>query len=1187
MAGKGLNLKAVLRLESQQFTKGINNIKKQLQSFSGFLKGAFALGSVTAFGKQMIQVGADFENAMAKVQAVSNATTKEFQAMQKEAQRLGSTTKYTATQAAEALESLTRNGLSAGNATKALSNVLQLAQANAIELANAADIVTNTMNAFGLSVNDLNMVNDVLSSTASNAATNINELYEALVVAGPYAKIMGSNLEEASTAIGILANQGIKGSNAGKTLAAMYQRLSAITPKAAKVLSQYGLDIDETTVKTQDLSKTLKQLRDSGIGNSVEALSNLFGKNYAGNIAQLINAVDDFDVMLNTVANSAGTTERMFNQGVGSVRKELDTLKSSYEGLLISISQKTSGIVKGAIRLLQNLVNNFKTVGGTIMNIASVVVPLLASNITKLVRTIKLAATETAAATALAGGWITAVASLVTWVGTALVGAWNRATEAMREAKKEMGDVERNIRNTQTSLDNLTSKLGPDTDDTTLAGVVSKLCELFPEFTTAIQEAAKEAARTGDWVKLKKELQDIADLQAAIASRDAKSKLQQAQNHELGRRLYNSTTFFGALRSGQFTTATNEKDAGLFGSRGSQAEFIVNPINRAIKDGFKGNGFTKDQIRDEFDYIASILTENNTVDEGYEKLAKYLKDLNVSIPQGEELLKEYVRLQRSGGYVNAAGGFRDNEYQTNPQYQETGRQVHAADSTIAVKMIAKAFDTFEHSLNNATADRADNKLTEDAFKKKVADALGEYEQVVIKYHEYATQEQKDQLAELHKIYDQPIKTKTNNGPGGGGGKTDPTPKEQIQKELDNYQKALEKLNARKAAGTIENFDSEVEDLQVSTLETLTSFTDLDTILKELGGDADAVVAGLRTAYTNAKNKEKKKELDRNAKETAGQFDALGKYNIPKQEQRESLMDFRKTATEIIGEEYKISFDYAESLNKMVSDLEEAISSGSFDNIKGDALDVLDEIKTAAKQAGNEAQTLKDKLNLAEISEYLDEIKTNITETTIQGINGAIGAVESLYSAFQSIADLMGEELEWEGFEKFLNVVNAGVQVFSALKTVIEAVQAVEKLRDQQKATAAAKEIAMNAAVATSENAKMASSAGAAAAGGASSVASIPYVGPILAVAAVGTIIAAILAATKKFATGGLVNSPYTTGDKNMVRVNGGEMILNKAQQATLFNAINNGTLGGGNVEFKIRGADLIGAINNETGRRRG
>lgn len=408
MAGKGLNLKAIISLESKQFKKGINDIKRQLGGFKNFIKSAFALGSITAFGKQMVSVGRDFEDAMARVQAVSNASTKELSMMQKEAQKLGETTKYTASEAASALENLARNGLSATQATQALSGVLQLAQANAIELSTAADILTNTMNAFGLSVNDTKRINDVLSSTAANAATNINELYEAMIVAGPYAKIMNKSIEETASVIGVLANKGIKGSVAGKSIAAMFQRLSAIAPKAEKELKKYGLNLDEATIKSQDLATTLKQLKDSGIGKSVEALSNLFGKNFAGNIAQVINSFDDFEYMLEVTKNSAGTTARMFEQGVGSVKKELDTLKSKYEGLLITISQKTGGVVKGAIKLLQNLIDNFKTVGGSIMNIASVAVPLLSSKVVKLIGDFRkfftVLKTEGAAATAMMGG---------------------------------------------------------------------------------------------------------------------------------------------------------------------------------------------------------------------------------------------------------------------------------------------------------------------------------------------------------------------------------------------------------------------------------------------------------------------------------------------------------------------------------------------------------------------------------------------------------------------------------------------------------------------------------------------------------------------------------------------------------------------------------------------------------------
>ena len=145
---KGMSFKVLLELQTKEFQKGIKSIQKQLSGFGKFIKSAFALGSITMFGRQMVQVGKDFEDAMARVQAVSNATTDEFKKMQAEAQKLGSTTRYTATEAAGALENLTRNGMSAAQATKALSSVLKLAQANAIGLAEAANIITNTLNMF-------------------------------------------------------------------------------------------------------------------------------------------------------------------------------------------------------------------------------------------------------------------------------------------------------------------------------------------------------------------------------------------------------------------------------------------------------------------------------------------------------------------------------------------------------------------------------------------------------------------------------------------------------------------------------------------------------------------------------------------------------------------------------------------------------------------------------------------------------------------------------------------------------------------------------------------------------------------------------------------------------------------------------------------------------------------------------
>lgn len=344
------NFNISLKLLTDNFNKGIRSVQKQLQGFGRFVKGAFALGSITAFGRQMVNVGKDFEDAMARVKAVSNASQKDFQAMQKEAQRLGETTKYTASEAAAALENLTRNGMSARQATESLSGVLQLAGANAIGLAEAADIVTNTMNMFGLSTKDVTKINDILSVTAATTATNISLLYEALVNAAPAAHTLGFSLEETSAAIGALAQRGVKGADAGTQLRMALTKMA--DPKIIAKMQEMGVAIDAETMKSDGLLGTIKKLKDAHL--DLTDLVSIFSQRGAVGMQQLINSYDDFALELEITQAAEGTTQRMFQQGIGTTKKAIDTLKSTYEGFLISLSQKTSGVVNGVIRLLTN-----------------------------------------------------------------------------------------------------------------------------------------------------------------------------------------------------------------------------------------------------------------------------------------------------------------------------------------------------------------------------------------------------------------------------------------------------------------------------------------------------------------------------------------------------------------------------------------------------------------------------------------------------------------------------------------------------------------------------------------------------------------------------------------------------------------------------------------------------------------
>ena len=310
--GKGMTFKMVARLVTKDFEKGIGKLKRQLSIFGNFLKGAFTIGSITMFGKAMVEASMEFEDAMARVKSVCNATTEEMQMMTAEARKMGETTRYTATEAAKAMENLVRNGLSAQQATKALSSVLQLAQANAIGLDEAAVILTNTLNMFNLSVNEAARVNDVLSSTAANTATNVAELYDALANAAPVASVLGFNIEEVNAALGALAQRGVKGADAGTQLRMAFVKLT--DPAILKKLKDYNINIDEQTIKADGLAGTFRKLYNAQL--SMSQLVDIFSQKGAAGMANLIMAYQQFERVLNITENSMGTTERMFGQSM-------------------------------------------------------------------------------------------------------------------------------------------------------------------------------------------------------------------------------------------------------------------------------------------------------------------------------------------------------------------------------------------------------------------------------------------------------------------------------------------------------------------------------------------------------------------------------------------------------------------------------------------------------------------------------------------------------------------------------------------------------------------------------------------------------------------------------------------------------------------------------------------------------
>lgn len=358
-------------------TTALGSIKSKFMEVGSTIAGIVTGGGIMAFGQKIIQVGRDFNDGMARVHAVTQAGADDMKMMSDEAKRLGATTAYTAAESAGALENLTRNGLNAAQATNALSPTLQFAQANTIGLAEAADIMTNVSNGFNMGVEGMAHVSDSLSYTASHSATNVSQLAEALKNAAPFGHALGQPIEEVNSALGVLADVGIKGSDAGSALRMVMLGLATSTAKQQKVFEKYGITIDQQSLKTDGLTKTLEKLRDSGIMSSASSandLADVFGRRVSPQAMALLNNIDALQTKLGGLQEAQGTTGDMFDVSMSTVTQEIKGLQSAWEAFLLSIYDSNSDALVAPLQALRELVNFVREHFGDIAQIIASVI---------------------------------------------------------------------------------------------------------------------------------------------------------------------------------------------------------------------------------------------------------------------------------------------------------------------------------------------------------------------------------------------------------------------------------------------------------------------------------------------------------------------------------------------------------------------------------------------------------------------------------------------------------------------------------------------------------------------------------------------------------------------------------------------------------------------------------------------
>jgi TP901 family phage tail tape measure protein len=334
-------------------------------STSGISKAGLAIGGAIAAGvgiaavglKQAITLGIDYQNNLNQIQAVSGATGEQMAAVSARAVALGNDLSLPATSAADAAQAmleLAKGGLSVDQAMQAAKGTLQLAAAAQISGAQAAEIQANALNSFGLSASSAGHVADVLANTANQSSGDITDFAQALSQVGAVAHQFGVSIEDTSTALGLLANAGIKGSDAGTLLKTALTQLAAPTKPAAAAIQDLGLKVFDATGKFVGLQSLMSQLHDASARMTqqqfAQATATVFGTDavrLAGVAAQ--DTAADWTKMSTAVGRSGGAADVAAAQmkGLGGA---VQGFQSQLQTVQLEVFQQISPVLERATR---------------------------------------------------------------------------------------------------------------------------------------------------------------------------------------------------------------------------------------------------------------------------------------------------------------------------------------------------------------------------------------------------------------------------------------------------------------------------------------------------------------------------------------------------------------------------------------------------------------------------------------------------------------------------------------------------------------------------------------------------------------------------------------------------------------------------------------------------------------------
>lgn len=300
------------------------------------VQGASLIGA--SFGvAESVNSFQDFEAMMSQVKAISGATGQAFDDLTAKAQEMGATTKFTATESAEAFNYMAMAGWKPQQMIDGISGIMSLAAASGEDLGTTSDIVTDALTAFGLQAGDAGHFADVLAQASANANTNVSMLGESFKYVAPVAGAMNYSVEDTSLALGLMANASIKGSMAGTALKTSLANMAAPTDSMAAAMDKYGISLTDSEGNMKSLRGVIDNLRGSlgGLSETEQtaAASTIFGKEAMAGMLAIINASEeDYNKLSTAIGNSKDAAEGMADTMLDNLKGSFTLMQSAIEG---------------------------------------------------------------------------------------------------------------------------------------------------------------------------------------------------------------------------------------------------------------------------------------------------------------------------------------------------------------------------------------------------------------------------------------------------------------------------------------------------------------------------------------------------------------------------------------------------------------------------------------------------------------------------------------------------------------------------------------------------------------------------------------------------------------------------------------------------------------------------------------